>query len=569
MDLFAFICHSDPTKVRIRERELAKREVKLLKLTEGRTILLNPPVLPASGNSGDSVDKLFNEADNAEQEHSVGRDNDVLDENISKDVSSVVADTPVMTIAVTTTVAVDVSVVQVSKDKVGSENVKTFRDSASAGEANVNTASSLKLNEPPTSLDSFYASQDLDFETLHNIYVPKWKVTNDSVLDDPTADVSRSGSEDVNETYVGKKERLKDKTEAAEAVHLCSQLSIVEVADAAKSIELRDLKETNFALEGEKDALSDKVATLESMNTSKETELPSLTAQIAQLTSNLPGFQLSRDELSSGSSSLESSFELFKEHMEAMQDEQATILGNRSFEYLQALGQAISCAVNKGIQDGLKARVDHGKATRDMSKDASMVDLIDSLRLEGPLAEIPRAEDLQPGEIQEKRLSLTDVMVPFTKPLSSNSLIGEADTSATPEPITTLFMTFTSSGVVPPLSISNDQVLDTEPNDADPPAVNFEEEELATSPKFGAHTDPLGAENENVNEGDTVNELDELGGFESFRSCFRGVETSEKSELTMYLEEPKFLEKQRLMFYNIGKKNKQGTRDWLSWLVIY
>nr|GEU72931.1 hypothetical protein [Tanacetum cinerariifolium] len=77
-------------------------------------------------------------------------------------------------------------------------------------------------------------------------------------------------------------------------------------------------------------------------------------------------------------------------------------------------------------------------------------------------------------------------MVPFTEPLSSNSLIGEAGTSATPEPITTLFMTFTSFGVVPPLSISNDQVLDTEPNDADPPAVNLEEEELATSPDFAS-----------------------------------------------------------------------------------
>nr|GEW22998.1 reverse transcriptase domain-containing protein [Tanacetum cinerariifolium] len=95
-------------------------------------------------------------------------------------------------------------------------------------------------------------------------------------------------------------------TEAAKAIHLCSQLSIVEAVDAAKSTKLRDLKERNFALEGEKDALFEKVATFESMNALKETELASLTDQIAQLTSDLSCFQLSRDELSSKVAFLES-----------------------------------------------------------------------------------------------------------------------------------------------------------------------------------------------------------------------------------------------------------------------
>ncbi|GJX57045.1 hypothetical protein Tco_0286942 [Tanacetum coccineum] len=113
---------------------------------------------------------------------------------------------------------------------------------------------------------------------------------------------------------------------------------------------------------------------------------------------------------------------------------------------------------------------------------------MDSLRLKGPLAEILGAEDLQPspaqlmlpihrpeddvvrgetslsfslqvvhsrvqrvrGEIKEKRLSLTDAMVPLVEPLSSKSLTSEASTSATPatsEPITTLSMTFASSNV--------------------------------------------------------------------------------------------------------------------------
>ncbi|GKE89742.1 hypothetical protein Tco_1567217 [Tanacetum coccineum] len=205
------------------------------------------------------------------------------------------------------------------------------------------------------------------------------------------------------------------------------------------------------------------------MTTLKETELASLTAQVAQLTSDLFGFQLSRDELSSKvafleserdslanqKSSLKSAFELFKERMEATQDEQAKVLGNRvaeldaqllemaahldeefyprfltaisgrrwilthgiklvllkclqSSEYCHALGQAIGCAVNKGIQDGLRAGVDHGKAGRDLSskKDVSIVDFMDSLCLEGPLTEIPGAKDLQPSQNNSRSQSI-------------------------------------------------------------------------------------------------------------------------------------------------------------------
>ncbi|GKC28373.1 hypothetical protein Tco_1035667 [Tanacetum coccineum] len=86
----------------------------------------------------------------------------------------------------------------------------------------------------------------------------------------------------------------------------------------------------------------------------------------------------------------------------------------------------------------------------------------------------------------EKRLSLMDVMVPLAEPLSSQSLIGEASTSAalaTAEPITTLSITFESSGVVPPLFVSDYQVSDPEPHDEDPRAITFEEKELDTIPE--------------------------------------------------------------------------------------
>ncbi|GJX74843.1 hypothetical protein Tco_0313438 [Tanacetum coccineum] len=356
-------------------------------------------------------------------------------------------------------------------------------------------------------------------------------------------------------------------TEAAEAIRLRGQLTNVEATDAVKDNELKDLKEKNFTLEGERDAMSEKIATLKSVNVAKETELVSLSSQVSKLTSDLSGFQLSRDELNSKVASLESERDCL-----ITQDEQAKDLGDRvaeldaqlsemaihleeefyprflttiserrwilthglklvmlkclqSLEYLQALGQAIGCAVNKGIQDGLKAGVDHGKAGRDLlselesKKDSSIVDLMYSLRLEGVLAEIPRAEDLQPspeqlmlpihkpkdnivfaetslssslevvnlrvqrfrGGVKEKRLSLTDIMTHFVEPLSLKSLTGEASNSAAP--ITTLSTTFASSAVIPSSLVVSDHVLDAELHNEDPPAVTFEKEKLGTSPE--------------------------------------------------------------------------------------
>nr|GEY51266.1 zinc finger BED domain-containing protein RICESLEEPER 2-like [Tanacetum cinerariifolium] len=63
---------------------------------------------------------------------------------------------------------------------------------------------------------------------------------------------------------------------------------------------------------------------------------------------------------------------------------------------------------------------------------------------------------------------------------------------------------------------------------------------------FDTHDDPLGAKHANVDEGNTVDEFDELGGFESFHSRFRRVETSDKSELTLYLEEPEISRKTKI-----------------------
>nr|GEU95561.1 hypothetical protein [Tanacetum cinerariifolium] len=516
MDLFAFIRHSDLTKVRIGERDLAKRDVKLLKMSKGRTVSLDPLITAASGGSGNSIDKLFNEGDDAGQEHYAERDDDALEETIARDVSdvavekakkkrkrkvigdasgfthppkklkddyqsilpntsgkflaalrdlvlegsgipsgvtepliaafvaptSLVADALVVTVSVTTTVVADVAAILDLKAGVESKN-----------------------------LEKVCLGAEVRMWGEHTL-------ENKGKLEDKCAEQAALLSERYAEIFHLKSFLSLKEAEAVEAIHLRGQLTSVEVADAAKGSELKDLKEKNLTLEGERDVMSEKIGTLESVNAAKEAELASLSSQVSKLTSDLSEFQLSHDELNSKvvsleserdglinhMSSLESAFEHFSECMEATQDKQARVL-------------AIGYAVNKGIQDGLRAGADHRKAGRDLS-DASIVDLMDSLHLEGPLAEIPRAEDLQPSPEQ--------LRLPIHRPEDNvvKGLIGEASTSGVPstvEHVTFVSTTLASSGFVPPLFVADYQVLDAVPHHGNPPTMTLEEEELDTT----------------------------------------------------------------------------------------
>ncbi|GJT94129.1 gypsy type transposase [Tanacetum coccineum] len=569
MDLFTFIRHSDPTKVWVGERNLADRELKLMKMTEGRTVALDPPATVVSGGSSDNIDRLFDEGNYAGQDHSAERD-DIQEEAIAKDASGVVVekpqkkqkrkvigdasgsvlppkrlrddhqslpprtggksltalcgivsdgsiipsdatrpavtasvtptpdvktvdsvsgqnlrtrpphvryvvssdsslysdsyseaaslvrsvtDAPVVTIAVTTTI--DANIAAGSKAKDVLREIEHTRYSASAGRLEADAVSISKLKQPSISSDSFYASQSLDTEALH----PLRAMDYDHLYSEFNVRAARQVCLGAKvrmrtEHTLEKKNELEDKcagkaillferdteiahlksllslkeAEATEAISLRGQLTILEATDASKGAELRDLKEKNFALEGEKNALCDRVEALESAAASKEVELTSLSSQVAKLTADLSGFQISRDELNSKvasleskrdcivtqRSSLESAFELFKEQVEKMQDEQVgvlidrvvaidsdlmemalhmdaefypryltTIVGQRwllnrglklvlskclsSPEYLSVMGEAIGRAIDKGMQDGLVVGIENGVAGRSIT----------------------------------------------------------------------------------------------------------------------------------------------------------------------------------------------------------
>ncbi|GJX08663.1 hypothetical protein Tco_0196595 [Tanacetum coccineum] len=228
---------------------------------------------------------------------------------------------------------------------------------------------------------------------------------------------------------------------------------------------------------------------------------------------------------------MESAFELFKERMEALQDEQAKALGDKVAELDSTLSEMaihldeefyprFLTTISKrwwflshGLKlDELKAGIDHEKAERDFSvveahdpsieekyvdavntlgaisfsllseldskKDASIVDLMDSLCLEGVLAEI----------LERSAAFSKATYAPHPQSGRQCNLCGDipiffpqAEASTSDAPITTLSTAFVSSAIVPFGSVVNDQISDAEPHNKNPLVVTFEKEELSTS----------------------------------------------------------------------------------------
>nr|GEU88706.1 protein RADIALIS-like 3 [Tanacetum cinerariifolium]GEU88892.1 protein RADIALIS-like 3 [Tanacetum cinerariifolium] len=464
IDLFAFISHSNPTKVRIGEKEPAKKEVKLLALIECRTVLLNPLVSAASRDSGDSIEKtkkkqkrkVVGDASGStfppkrlmEDHHAAASNTRGKSLVTIRDLFSDGSSVPTGVMKPPTLIFVPPTLDDRPTYFVSRLNLWTCPPSLMYVVSSNDSHHSGSCFE----VKSFARSPTVDVPVT-TVFVTTTITVNASDVPPPIIRVVLKNLEIFGDSSAASGAYADAvEAEAAEAIYVRGQISAIKAANAAKGNELRDMKERKFA------------------------ELASFAAQVTQLTFDLSGFQLSHNELSS-----KDDLRAGVDHGKSKKDLFVIKAYDPSAEakyvkVMNALG-----TIDFSLLSELKSK-----------KYAIIVDLIDSLRLKRPLAEIPRAEDLQPspkklrlpihrkGEIMEKRLSLTDVMVPLAEPLSSRSLIGEASTFATPatsKPITTLSMTFASSDVVHPLSISNDQVL----HDKDPHAVTFEKEGLDTS----------------------------------------------------------------------------------------
>ncbi|GJY60439.1 hypothetical protein Tco_0461096 [Tanacetum coccineum] len=272
------------------------------------------------------------------------------------------------------------------------------------------------------------------------------------------------------------------KARDAKVESLKAQLLLKE-AEAAKAAHA--LKQRNVTLENEKDSLDGKVHAL-------ETTCSGLRDQV-------------------------SGYEQLKEQIEEFQDAQMNVVNKRVAKldadllemayYLTDLGDAISRAVEQGMQSGLAAGIDHGKegrSLRDSHKDASVEDVMNLLCLEGPLADAPGMSDLQPdveqlrvpihrskdqvvlGEtslsfalsvshsrmkhirenIAAQRLDLIGIWNPLSEPLSVQNLTGAASISdSVPVSVATttaLSTTFASASSIPPITIEDNEIANAD-----------------------------------------------------------------------------------------------------------
>ncbi|GKC41820.1 hypothetical protein Tco_1059542, partial [Tanacetum coccineum] len=265
--------------------------------------------------------------------------------------------------------------------------VDTTAAATTSARANPDLAGPSQPEESEGSDDSFYEPPTLDPSEAKRWYVPRWNITNDSLLDDgfscrtlvdrvaPPAFFSTLRTMDYDQLYtefnVGAarqiclgaevrsraehelelKEKLRAKYAARgrlleekdlEILRLKSQLAEKE-AEAAEVIRLRDQVSS---LSGEKFALAAEVSVLNVTVTQKDHDISLLNSRAACLASTLDDAKVAcaeagdkitslaseRDRLASEVSSLRAGFQDFKEKMEIQQEEQAQELFNRVAE---------------------------------------------------------------------------------------------------------------------------------------------------------------------------------------------------------------------------------------------
>nr|GEU41846.1 hypothetical protein [Tanacetum cinerariifolium] len=255
-----------------------------------------------------------------------------------------------------------------------------------------------------------------------------------------------------------KAQLLLKETEAAKAVHLCAQVSTVEATEQMHASEIDALKQKNAALENEKVSLDEKVAELQSLVHALEATCFGLRERLSRyenLTDRLEEFQDAQLKVVNEKvAKLDADLAEMACHLEDKFYPHllTTISGRRwlltygmklvlvkylnSSEYLTALGAAMSRAIEKGMQYGLAAEIVHcseGRSLTDVAaynpsaeanfnsvvqdpreidfpllselkshKDASVEDIMNVLRLEGPLVDAPGMGDLQPDIEQLK-----------------------------------------------------------------------------------------------------------------------------------------------------------------------
>ncbi|GJW78101.1 hypothetical protein Tco_0139783 [Tanacetum coccineum] len=247
---------------------------------------------------------------------------------------------------------------------------------------------SSQLETSEGSADSFYETAALNSEDAKRWYIPRWNITNDSLLDDgfscrtlvdrvapPPGFFSTLWNMDYDQLFeefnVGAarqiclgsevrsrtehelelKEKLRVKYDARGVLLKEKDVEIARLKSLVKeketeSAEVSRLRDQVSVLTAEKSSLSAEVSVLKSVVSQKETDISLLDSRATYLKSALDDSQAAcdearnlisslsseRDGLASEVSTLHSAFRDFKEKMEAQQEAQAQVLYNRVAE---------------------------------------------------------------------------------------------------------------------------------------------------------------------------------------------------------------------------------------------
>ncbi|GJU81707.1 hypothetical protein Tco_1284072 [Tanacetum coccineum] len=302
-----------------------------------------------------------------------------------------------------------------------------------------------------------------------------------------------------------KAQLLLKEAEAAEALRLRTQ---IEAAEQAHAHEVDVLKRQNIALDKENATLSVYQHLKKHFEEFQDAQMNIVNEKVAKLDANLMEMGLHLEEK-------------FYPHLLTTISERRWLLTRglklafTKFldlkEYLTALGTAISRAIEKGMQDGLAASIDHRKKGRSLTdivaynpaaeadynpsiqklrdldfplfaelssqKDANIEDIMNLLRLEGPLAGAPGMSDLQPDGEQ------------LTLLIHRGAFDSVPITAAT---TTTLSTIFASTSSIPPITVDDYEVVctddqeDVQGNVASFPTVEFEKEDLDDTPEHAS-----------------------------------------------------------------------------------
>ncbi|GJR75375.1 hypothetical protein Tco_0087740 [Tanacetum coccineum] len=344
---------------------------------------------------------------------------------------------------------------------------------------------SSQLETSEGSADSFYETAALNSEDAKRWYIPRWNITNDSLLDDGFACCTlefnvgaarliflESEVRSRTEHELELKEKLWAKYDAQRMflrekdVEIARLKSLVEEKET-ESAEASRLRDQVSVLAVEKSFLSAEVSALKSAVSQKETDISLLDSRATYLKSPLDDSQAActeaknlistlsseRDGLASEVSILHSAFRDFKEKMEAQQEEQAhlaMVKCLKSPEYQGILGHALGRAVDFGMQEGLAAGHEHEVAGTPLSvvttynpetAEANYLDaqlsvpiyhadvkaVVGETSLSFALLNVhTRAEGAKKHAAALRQLMM-DII---SHPLSSQNLLGEASTSA-------------------------------------------------------------------------------------------------------------------------------------------